>query len=95
MKQQVDTAQKEVHLEAQPDERYIPVCSRCHAQVKQIHSYHRRTVRDLNLFSARCFVTLRYRKLRCPRCGIVVEAQKASVVAIQKTGTNFITRKIM
>jgi transposase len=74
MKQQVDTAQKEVHLEAQPDERYIPVCSRCHAQVKQIHSYHRRTVRDLNLFAARCFVTLRYRKLRCPRCGIVVEA---------------------
>jgi transposase len=41
--------------------------------MKQVHSYHRRTVRDLNLFDARCFVTLTYRKLRCSSCGITVE----------------------
>ena len=74
MNQQVDTAQNIVRIEAHPDERYIPVCSSCHAQVKQVHSYHRRTVRDLNLFEVRCFVTLTYRKLRCPHCGMVVEA---------------------
>lgn len=74
MKQQVDIAQKQVYIEVAPDERYLPVCSSCQAQVRQVHSYHRRTIRDLNLFDARCFVTLSYRKLRCPSCGILVEA---------------------
>jgi transposase len=74
MKQQVDTTQNGVHIETEPDERYIPICSSCKTKVKQIHSYHRRTVRDLNLFDAHCLVRLSYRKLRCPQCGIVVEA---------------------
>ena len=64
MNQQMDTAQNTVNIEAEPDERYHPVCSSCHAKVKRIHSYHRRTVRDLNLFNARCYVTLTYRKLQ-------------------------------
>ncbi len=71
--QSVDLVKKIVWIKMEPDKRYDPVCHRCERKVKEIHSYHQRTIRDLNLLDARTFITISYRTLRCPSCGDVVE----------------------
>ncbi len=73
VKQEVDTTQNFVTITVRPDERYIPVCHTCRRKVKQIHSYHCRMIRDLNVFDAKSFISVAYRRLRCPHCGTVVE----------------------
>lgn len=65
--------QEVVTITVRPDERYIPVCHTCQRKVKQIHSYHCRWIRDLNVFDAKSFISVRYRRLRYPHCGTVVE----------------------
>ena len=73
VKQKVDTIQNIVAITVKPDERYCPVCHKCQRKVKQIHSYHSRRIRDLNIFDAKSFISVAYRRLRCPHCGSVVE----------------------
>ena len=60
-------------VKLEPDFRYLAICSECHQRVKQIHSYHRRTIRDLPIAHSTVVLQLTYRKVRCPRCGIRVE----------------------
>jgi transposase len=71
MKQEVDITT--VTIKVQPDARYIPVCYSCQKKVNKIHSHRTRMIRDLNIFNAKCFIFVEYRRLRCPRCGNVVE----------------------
>jgi len=73
IKQSLDQEKQMVTMTIHPDERYDPVCSHCQQKVKSIHSYHQRTVRDLNCFDSQTTLTARYRTVRCPRCGTRVE----------------------
>jgi transposase len=41
---------KVINVVLMPDERYTPICSRCHTFCKKIHSYTDRDIRDLNVF---------------------------------------------
>ena len=51
-----------------------PACSGCGQRVEPIHSYHVRRVRDLSLAQARVDLDIPHRKVRCPDCGIRIEA---------------------
>ncbi len=64
---------KTVKIRVRPDERYIPVCYRCKKGTKRIHSYNKRTIRDLNIFEAKTFISVIYRTVRCTVCGNVIE----------------------
>lgn len=63
MKQEVYIARNVVAITVKPDERYIPICHKCQRKVKQIHSYQSRRIRDLNVFDAKSFISIAYRKL--------------------------------
>ncbi|MBW2195760.1 MAG: transposase [Deltaproteobacteria bacterium] len=64
----------ESRIQAQPDRRFAPVCHGCGQQACSVHSWAERTVRDLNIATARVLVKCRYRKLFCRQCqGIHVE----------------------
>lgn len=73
VKQEVDTTQNMVTITVEPDERYCPICHKCQRKTRQIHSYYKRMIRDLNIFDAKSFISITYRKLRCPHCGTMVE----------------------
>lgn len=64
---------KMINIVTKPDERYNPICSRCHSICPSVHSYAERCVRDMNVFDFKTTVTCCYRKVRCINCGIVVE----------------------
>ena len=51
-----------------------PACSGCGQRVEPIHSYHVRRVRDSSLAQARVDLDIPHRKVRCPDCGIRIEA---------------------
>lgn len=68
-----DKDTKTVKIQVKPDERYTPVCHKCKKGTKRIHSYNKRTVRDMNIFEARTFISVIYRTVRCAVCGNVVE----------------------
>jgi transposase len=51
-----------------PDQRFHPICHICGQRCGQIHSWVERTVRDLNLASARVWLHCRYRKILCLQC---------------------------
>ena len=70
---QVSDDGKVTQLKLVPDHRYLPICSGCQNQVREVHSYHIRTVRDLPMGESIVIVYLHYRKLRCSRCGVRVE----------------------
>mgnify|MGYP005856300953 CR=1 FL=1 len=72
MKQEVGS-DRTVKIKVKPDDRYTPICSSCKKPTKQIHSYKRRTIRDLNILDAKSFITVLYRTLKCRLCGYVVE----------------------
>lgn len=55
-------------IEVVPDQRFHPICHRCGQRCGQIHSWAQRTVRDLNLASARVWLNCRYRKIFCLHC---------------------------
>ena len=64
----------ESRIWAQPSKRYRPVCHGCGQKACTVHSWTERTVRDLNLASARVWIRCRYRKLFCPLCqGVRIE----------------------
>lgn len=71
--QSVNIERKIASVAVEPDKRYMPVCHECNSPSGSIHSYHRRTVRDLNVFDVKTFILYAYRKIRCLSCGIVVE----------------------
>jgi transposase len=60
-------------VKLEPDRRHLPVCSESKQRVHSVHSYHSRAIRDLPMGESLVLLQLRYRKLRCPRCGIRVE----------------------
>ncbi len=64
---------KVVNVVLMPDERYNPICSKCRAACKKVHSYTDRDIRDLNVFDFKTNIVCCYRKVRCPNCGITVE----------------------
>lgn len=64
----------ETHIKAQPDKRFQPVCHECGRKASGIHSWTQRTIRDLNLSTARAWITCQYRKIFCAHChGIHIE----------------------
>jgi transposase len=73
MEQVVDTVEKLVTIRIQPNKRYHPVCHNCKRSTKEIHSYNKRMVRDLNIFDAKTFLFVIYRTVKCQFCGNVVE----------------------
>ena len=54
--------------------RRRPVCSRCGQLVAVSYDSARRRWRHLDLAGRRCFVEARLRRVRCPDCGVRVEA---------------------
>ena len=60
-------------VKLEPDYRYSAICSECHQRIRQIHSYHRRMIRDLPMAQSTVILQLTYRKVRCTRCGVRVE----------------------
>lgn len=65
--------QNRVIVHAEPDRRYVPVCSSCKQRVKSVHSYNRRILRDIPMSGAEVLILYTYRTLRCPVCGLKVE----------------------
>ncbi|MFO7959036.1 MAG: helix-turn-helix domain-containing protein [Candidatus Brocadiia bacterium] len=59
-------------VDLRPDRRFTPLCHRCWAEAARICSHQVRSVRDLDLASARVHLRLAYRKVFCPACDVVV-----------------------
>ena len=72
--QTVSPEAAETHIHAQPDKRFQPVCHECGRRACGVHSWTQRKIRDLNLSSARTWITCQYRKVFCAHChGIYIE----------------------
>jgi transposase len=72
--QQVLADGSESRIWVQPSKRHRPVCHGCGQKACGVHSWAERTLRDLNMASARVWIRCRYRKLFCPRCqGVRIE----------------------
>jgi len=62
------------HIHLQPDKRFQPICHGCGQRASGVHSWTRRKIRDLNLATARLWITCKYRKVFCAHCqGIHIE----------------------
>jgi transposase len=62
------------HVHVQPDNRFQPICHGCGKRASGVHSWTRRKIRDLNLATARLWITCKYRKVFCAHCqGIHIE----------------------
>ena len=62
------------HIQVQPDKRFQPICHGCGKRACGVHSWTRRKVRDLNIATARLWITCQYRKVFCAHCqGIHIE----------------------
>jgi transposase len=59
-------------LDLRPDERFVPLCSRCKQPVSRTCSHEVRAVRDLSMAGAHVTLRLSYRKVYCPACDAVV-----------------------
>jgi transposase len=66
--QQVLPDASEARIQAQPDKRFLPICQCCGQKASGIHSWTQRTIRDLNLATAKVWLTCQYRKLFCAKC---------------------------
>ena len=60
-------------IEAEPDLRFTPLCSSCGEKTDKVHTETHRTIRDLNLASAKILIKFPSRKLFCSSCGIRIE----------------------
>ena len=49
-----------------PDFRFNPICHECGSEAEGIHSWHQRTLRDLNFGSTPGLMIYKYRKIVCP-----------------------------
>jgi len=67
-----------------PDKRFTPICHECGSKAEGIHSWHERTIRDLDILGVQCKVILHYRKIVCPNCGIKVEKQVLLLLVVTK-----------
>ena len=54
-----------------PDFRFNPICHECGSEAESIHSWHQRTLRDLDLGSNPGLMIYKYRKIICPECGSI------------------------
>jgi transposase len=75
--QQVLPNATEARIQAQPDKRFQPICQCCGQKASGIHSWTQRTIRDLNLATAKVWLTCQYRKVFCAKC------QKISIEDLQ------------
>ena len=66
--QQVLPDASEARIFAQPDKRFLPICQCCGQKASGIHSWTQRTIRDLNLATAKVWLSCQYRKLFCAKC---------------------------
>ena len=74
VQQDVDAEAISAHIQAQPDKRFQPICHNCGRRATGVHSWTQRKIRDLNITTARLWVTCRYRKVFCDHCqGIHIE----------------------
>jgi len=72
--QSVLAGASESRIQALPDKRFQPICHGCGQKACGVHSWSERTVRDLNMATARVWIRCQYRKLFCPQCqGIHIE----------------------
>lgn len=55
-------------IDVAPDQRFQPVCHLCGKKAPSVHSWTRRSVRDLNLASTQVWLRCEYRKLLCAHC---------------------------
>jgi len=69
--QQVSAEATEAHVQAEPDMRFHPICHGCGKKASSVHSWVKRTVRDLSMGSAKVSVTCSYRKVLCSECQAV------------------------
>jgi len=68
VKQVVDKTASKAFINVVPDKRFHPVCHLCGQKVSSVHSWTQRSIRDLNLASARVWIRCEYRKLFCANC---------------------------
>ena len=61
----------EARIQVKPDKRFHPICHFCGQKAAGVHSWTQRSVRDLNLATARVWITCQYRKLLCPSCQLI------------------------
>jgi transposase len=61
----------EARIQVKPDRRFQPICHFCGQKAAGVHSWTQRSVRDLNLATARVWITCHYRKLLCPSCRLI------------------------
>jgi transposase len=61
----------EARIQVKPDKRFQPICHFCGQKAAGVHSWTQRSVRDLNLATARVWITCHYRKLLCPSCQLI------------------------
>ncbi len=74
VKQTVTGQAAEAHIRVKPDKRFQPICHGCGKPATGVHSWTQRKIRDLNLATARTWITCGYRKVFCARChGIHIE----------------------
>ncbi|MBW1700915.1 MAG: transposase [Deltaproteobacteria bacterium] len=74
IKQSVTPEATGAQIWMQPDKRFQPICHGCGQRASGVHSWTRRKFRDLNLATARLWMTCKYRKVFCAHChGIHVE----------------------
>ena len=59
---------RQAHIQVKPDKRFQPLCHFCGQKASGVHSWSQRTVRDLNLATAKVWITCRYRKLFGQHC---------------------------
>ena len=71
VKQTVFPNASEARIKVEPDKRFRPICHFCGQKATAVHSWTQRTIRDLNLATARVWLTCRYRKLFCPHCHLI------------------------
>ena len=61
-------------IHVQPNKCFQPICHGCGQRASGVHSWTRCKIRDLNLATARLWVTCKYQKVFCAYCqGIHVE----------------------
>lgn len=74
IKQSVSSDSDISQLTAVPDQRFSPKCHVCGSKTQRVHSWEKRSIRDLDICSTRVWINCSYRKIVCMPCNrIVVE----------------------
>lgn len=62
----------QAQIQVVPNQRFSPLCHLCGQKSSSIHSWTQRTIRDLDLASARVWLRCQYRKVFCLQCQRIV-----------------------